>query len=209
LSHSPYRLSVEDLLQVLFEWDVILSTRVLLVACGGTALTLLELNASTRDVDFLIPREAEYVQLTNMLKELGYRQGTKGANSWLHPQKRYIFDLYLGSTIFQTDLLDPVDDPARHKVIRVMEHVDLAVLNSLDLIISKMFRGTNIGDDSLILIKRESIPLLELFGRYKETASFSVFEQQCRRNFGYLIDALEKTNHDVVKLKQEYAVWNP
>ena len=50
-----YRLTQKDLLQTLGAWNGFLNKKVHLIACGGTALTLLGVKESTKDVDLLIP----------------------------------------------------------------------------------------------------------------------------------------------------------
>jgi len=50
-----YRLSANDLLDTLDNWNSLMNFRVRLIACGGTALTLLKIKDSTRDVDFTVP----------------------------------------------------------------------------------------------------------------------------------------------------------
>ncbi|MEW6079742.1 MAG: hypothetical protein AB1724_18190 [Thermodesulfobacteriota bacterium] len=55
-----YRLNKQTLLSVLGQWNGFLKRKVHLIACGGTALTLLDIKASTKDVDFLVPNEKEH-----------------------------------------------------------------------------------------------------------------------------------------------------
>ena len=55
-----YRLNKKTLLEKLGEWNSFLRRKISLIACGGTALTLLDVKASTKDVDFIVPEEADY-----------------------------------------------------------------------------------------------------------------------------------------------------
>jgi peroxiredoxin family protein len=71
-----YKIDKKALLEILEQWNRFLKRRVHLIACGGTAMTLLGVKASTKDVDFMIPRLAEYNYLINMLKKLGYEMVT-------------------------------------------------------------------------------------------------------------------------------------
>jgi len=48
-----------DLLRTLSIWNKYLKRRVRMIACGGTALTLLNLKESTIDIDLLIPEPDE------------------------------------------------------------------------------------------------------------------------------------------------------
>jgi hypothetical protein len=56
-----YRLNKNDLLSTLELWDSLIAGRgkIHLIACGGTALTLLGFKESTKDVDFLVPNLGE------------------------------------------------------------------------------------------------------------------------------------------------------
>jgi hypothetical protein len=57
-----YRLDRDALLDVLGQWNTFLKRKVHLIACGGTALTLLGVKESTKDIDFmdLLRREDLY-----------------------------------------------------------------------------------------------------------------------------------------------------
>ena len=52
---KEYRLDKNELLDNLREWNRYLKRKVHLIACGGTAMTLLGIKASTKDVDFIVP----------------------------------------------------------------------------------------------------------------------------------------------------------
>jgi len=58
-----YRLNKKTLLDILRYWNSYLKRKVHLIACGGTALTLLGIKPSTKDVDFMVPIEREYKYL--------------------------------------------------------------------------------------------------------------------------------------------------
>ena len=74
---NTYRLDKKELIDNLREWNRYLKRKVHLIACGGTAMTLLGVKASTKDVDFMVPDIREYNYLTKQLPALGYKQ-TKG-----------------------------------------------------------------------------------------------------------------------------------
>jgi cephalosporin-C deacetylase-like acetyl esterase len=71
-----YRVDKERLLDIISAWDGFLKRRVHLVACGGTALTLLGIKASTKDIDLMVPELSEYEYLIGILKQLGYKSAT-------------------------------------------------------------------------------------------------------------------------------------
>ena len=205
---NEYRLTIDDLYLVLNEWDLLLKTRLLLVACGGTALTLQGFKESTKDVDFILPHPKQHQTLINTLESAGYRRAT--GSGWKHPEKPFIFDLYVGQRIFTTDLLDALHTSDRHRPVRVLKHLTVAVINSLDLIISKMFRGDQVDvDDSILLLKQQEIDLNALFSRYKETAAFSTFGEKCKKNFAYLIAEMDRHDFDTAKVKEEMQQWTP
>ena len=47
-----YRLDKRELLNILGQWNGFMRRRIHLIACGGTALTLMGIKPSTKDVDF-------------------------------------------------------------------------------------------------------------------------------------------------------------
>ncbi|MFX7106344.1 hypothetical protein ABTI05_19550, partial [Acinetobacter baumannii] len=76
---------------------------------------------STIDVDLLVPDPADYKLLVQTIKSIGYRQTT--GFGYKHRAAPWKFDLFSGQTIFQTELLDPVQDPNRHVVIQRFNNV--------------------------------------------------------------------------------------
>ena len=62
---SQYRLGSAELLDTLDNWESLMNFRVHLIACGGTALTLLNIKESTKDIDFIVPVTNEYDKLIN------------------------------------------------------------------------------------------------------------------------------------------------
>ena len=71
-----YRLDKNRLLDILREWNRFLKRKVHLIACGGTAMTLIGVKPSTKDIDFMVPVEREHDYLIKQLKALGYKQAT-------------------------------------------------------------------------------------------------------------------------------------
>ena len=55
-----YRIGIDALYERLEIWNGYLLRKVRLIACGGTALTLLGFKDSTKDVDLMVPDEREY-----------------------------------------------------------------------------------------------------------------------------------------------------
>ena len=100
---DEYRIDTENLLKTLSIWNSYLQKKVHLIACGGTALTLLAIKESTKDIDLIVPEESEYIYLVKILKELGYKQITQ--YGW-KKDDGFIFDLYPGNNIYTTGLLE-------------------------------------------------------------------------------------------------------
>jgi len=162
-----------------------------LIACGGTALTLLGYKASTKDVDFLVPNEKEYKRLVEFLRRAGYEQCT--GYGWKRPEETLIFDLYPGKMVYQTELLTSPLTPKGNRKIREWNKIYLGALNPVDLIISKMFRGDEVDiQDSSILFKNEKINLKKLEKRYRETAKYYFGEDKVLRNLEVLLARLKK-----------------
>ena len=206
--NQNYRLNKDNLLDALADWDRGLAISVLVVACGGTALTLQGYKESTKDVDFLVPFPAQFKLLLKFLENSGYKRVT--GYGYKHPEQPWIFDLFSGQTIFQTELLDPVHEPGNHKVVKIYDKLTLGCLNSEDLIISKMFRGTQVDvQDSVLLIKKENLDLESLAERYQETASYYYNSQDCKKNLKYLIDELREEGIDSGALKSMSDKWTP
>ena len=187
-----YRIDKNTLLNTLSIWNNHLHKKVHLIACGGTALTLLNIKESTKDVDFLIPKEEEYRYLIKILKDLGYNNKT-GAG-WA-TEKGFIFDLYPGKKIFMTELLESPLNKGNNEVFKELEYVYLGILNFYDLLISKLFRYTSVDrEDCLALYKakRKEIDIKNLEKRFFETSSYDISDEKNKSNFSYFMGVLRK-----------------
>lgn len=187
-----YRIDKERLLDIISAWDSFLKRKVHLIACGGTALTLLGIKASTKDIDLIVPQAAEYEYLIGILKQLGYKSATGWG--WTR-QDGFIFDLFRGKTIHTTELLESPLEKGNHILFKEFSNIYLAVLNYYDLIISKLFRATAIDiDDCLLLVrnKKKDIDFKLLAQRFKETASFDISEDKVNKNFVHFMKILKK-----------------
>ena len=195
--YSRWRLDKTDLLNTLSVWNRFLRKRVHLIACGGTALTLLDVKDSTKDVDFLVPDDAEYVYLIKKLSELGYKK-IRGSG-WAKGGEDYIFDLFVGKRIFDTELLESPLKEGNNILIKEFSRIYLGVLNCYDLLISKLFRGT--GQDmedclSLVRAKGRSIDMSFLRDRFMETADYYIPEERVKRDFEYFLKLTRKSLRD-------------
>lgn len=192
-----HRLNKKVLLEVLSQWNSFLKRKVHLIACGGTALTLQGIKPSTKDVDLIVPVEAEYKYLINILKDLGYQQTT--GSGWRKKEDVYIFDLFAGKRIHTTELLDSPLDSDKHKLIKEFSQLYLGVLNDYDLITSKLFRGATVDfEDCLMLVKahKEEIDIKYLEKHYEKMAGYDVGEERILKHFESFMQLLEKEGMD-------------
>jgi len=187
-----YRIDKDSLLRTLSLWDSYMKRKVHLIACGGTALTLMNLKESTKDIDLIIPEEGEYRYLVKILKDLGYKNIT--GTGWVK-DKSFMFDLYVGKTIFTTELLESPLEEGNHVLFKEFSFIYLGILNYYDLIISKIFRFTSTDlDDCLALYKakHKEINMEKLKERYFETSLYDISDKKNKQNFKYFLNILMK-----------------
>ncbi len=180
-----YRLDKESLLEHLSQWNTFLKRKVRLIACGGTAMTLLGVKASTRDVDLMVPVIKEYEYLLRTLQALGYK--SKSGWGWGRDDEPYVFDLFRGKSIHTTELLEDPLKEGNHVPIKKWTRIELGVLNDYDLIVSKLFRGTQVDfDDCLALAAAHQggVDLKKLKEHFFELLNFhTVGEERVRGNW--------------------------
>lgn len=166
-------------------------TKIHLIACGGTALTLLGYKESTKDVDFIVPVEKEYDTLIRFLKDAGYKQ--ESGSGWIDPGQKVIYDLFKGKRVFTTELLgSPLEKNGNVRILE-LKKIYLGVLNSIDWIITKMFRGSSVDrEDCITLAKHETVNLKELEWRFKETAKFDVSEERVLKNLELILNDIKE-----------------
>jgi hypothetical protein len=160
-----------------------------LIACGGTALTLLDLKESTKDIDLVVPVVTEYEKLIKFLSTIGYSE--KGGG-WAHPDDPlFLYQFWCGKRVFTTELLDSPLDAGKHIVIKEWPHIYLGALNLIDLIITKMFRGTGLDvDDCITVFETRQVNAEELFERYSEAARYDLNPDKMMQNFVSFVDEL-------------------
>lgn len=187
-----YRLTKKDLLETIRVWNNFLNKKVHLIACGGTALTLLDIKSSTKDVDLIVPEESEHDYLVGVLKNLGY----KSATGWgWQKEDGFIFELFRGNKVHTTNLLENPLIKGNHIVIKEFSHIYLGTLNYYDIIITKLFRGTSVDIDdckSLVREKRKDLNLDLLKDRFLETASYDVSGEKVKENLTYFMKILKQ-----------------
>lgn len=188
-----YRLNKQKLLDVLALWNRFLKRKVHLIACGGTAMTLLDVKPSTKDVDFMVPNTAEYNYLIKALKSLDYEPVT--AYGWLRKGDIFRFDLFHGKRIHTTELLTSPLEPRNHRLLMEYSRLYIGILNEYDLIASKLMRGTRVDfDDCLMLMKarRGNIDIERLVSHYRELVSYDIAEARIGVHIDHFIEILRE-----------------
>lgn len=196
MNTNTYRINREKLLDSLRIWDSFLGRKVHLIACGGTALTLLGIKDSTKDIDFVVPNEDEYDYLVKRLQEMGYKY-VKG--SGLSAGDEFVFDIFRGKKVHTNELLESPLENGNNTKLEELEQIYLGVLNHYDLIISKLFRGNAIDfEDCLMLIrsKKEEVDIERLKARFKETASYDISEEKVNKNLDKFLEAIKHERDD-------------
>jgi len=187
-----YRIDKQGLLDSISAWDSFLKRKVHLIACGGTAMTLLGVKASTKDIDLLVPNEDEHQYLLDTLQQLGYIS----VSGWGWARGGgFTFDLFRGDLVHTTKLLESPLKKGNNSLIKEFSHIYLGVLNYYDIIISKLSRGDTIdNEDCLALLenKRNDIDLKKLEKRFKETASYDVSEEKIIKNWENFLRLVQK-----------------
>ncbi len=147
---------------------------------------------STKDVDFLVPDNDEYKALLITIQKLNYRQVT--GHGWAK-DAGFIFDLFRGKVVFQTELLDSPLEEGFHIPIKAFKKLSVSALNDFDLVISKMFRGTDVDVEDCVRLMRgrgKKFDLEKLKDRYKETAQYDLTPEKTMKNLDYLLDAMKE-----------------
>lgn len=108
-----------ELIKWLKSIDGKLHRKITLIAVGGTAMTLLGLKSSTRDIDFCIKSE-EKKDFEKVL------------------DKKFKVDIFTDGYIFSEQL--PADYSGKSKEIMRMKRITLKALNPVDIIITKAAR---------------------------------------------------------------------
>jgi len=182
MAHNDQEINAEALFELLTSLSKYVERDLKMYALGGTALTILSIKNSTRDVDINIESKREYDYVRRLFTDLGFEN--RGLR-WL-TQEGLAFDLFWGSNIMGTNLLP--DCIGRAKLIRSFGNIILYTLPLEDIIISKLARGDiRDFDDIKAIFEREKIDLKGLAQRYKQTMESSIVSDS-RQKFLDLIE---------------------
>jgi len=188
-----YRLNKRTLLDILGQWNGFFKRKIHLIACGGTALTLLDIKPSTKDADFMVPVESEYKYLIKILKDLGYQQTT--GSGWQKKEDIYIFDLFPGKRIHTTELLESPLEEGKHLLLKEFSHLYIGILNDYDLIASKLFRGSDVDfEDCLMLVKarKDKINIKRIEQHFKELSMYDISENRIAVHLEHFLNLLRE-----------------
>jgi hypothetical protein len=118
------RVSKDALLKVLEAFDELAPRAMVLVAVGGTAMTLLGLKASTKDIDFNIPSHEDYAEFTRLYNRI--KPGVT-IDRW---ERNMVF-----SEVLPDDYIKRAShyDSGFHKLV-------IKVLDPIDIVCSKISR---------------------------------------------------------------------
>lgn len=154
-----------ELFELLESLSKYIEEKIKMSALGGTALTILKLKPSTRDIDINIHSDQEYRYICKIFEQIGFKKS--GTIRWL-TQEGLAFDLFSGSNFLGTQLLPDYLEKA--KFIQSFGKIELYTLSLEDIIISKLARGDERDFiDIKKILKTQAINLNYLVDRYKRT----------------------------------------
>lgn len=188
-----YRLDKDRLLDILVQWNHFLKRKVHLIACGGTAMTLLGVKPSTKDVDFMVPKLKDHDYLVKQLKALGYKQTT--ASGWVRNGEDFQFDIFRGNRIHTTELLESPLEEGRHIFLKEYSNLYIGILNDYDLISSKLMRSTNVDfEDCMSLVEAHcnDIHIENLVRHFKEMVQYDVAQDRLMPNIDHFLELLKE-----------------
>jgi hypothetical protein len=190
---SKYRITGEKLIETIDNWEHLIDFKVNLIGCGGTALTLLEIKDSTKDIDLIVPVPREYQRLMKFLGSLGYEEKGSGL---AHPDDPYfLYQFWVGNRVFTTELLNSPLETGRNILIKKWRHIYLGALNFQDIIITKMFRGTQVDiDDCVAVFASSEIDPEALLERYIEASKYDLNPEKMVKNFIVFTETLLEKN---------------
>ncbi|MGC8571821.1 MAG: DUF6036 family nucleotidyltransferase [Candidatus Micrarchaeia archaeon] len=141
------------LLSVLDAFDRQLLHKILLIAVGGTAMTLLGIKASTKDIDFNIPNKTDYNEFHKLYKKI-----SPGVE----------IDYYPSNMIFSEALPEDYINKALDFKSN-FSNIKIKILNPIDIVCSKISRSSESDiEDIEICIKTYNIKKKDIIERAKQ-----------------------------------------
>ena len=155
-----------ELVKWLRSIDKKLHSKITLIAVGGTAMTLLGLKSSTRDIDFCIKSDEK----KDFEKAL---------------DKKFKIDIFSDGYIFSEQL--PADYVEKSKEIAKMKNITLKALNPVDIIITKAARFIARDEEDIEALSKY-VDKDELIKRFNEVLkSYSGKEEDYKYHFNIIL----------------------
>ena len=139
-----------------------------LIAVGGTALTLKDIKASTKDVDFML----EGIVLEKL----------KAYIRKIYEKKKCKIDVWLSPNIFSTTL---VSDYAASPYGKTYRNFDVSILNFVDNAVAKLARFNEADREDIDSIIKAGASVTAIGRRFQETDKHGSFgnKQEALGNF--------------------------
>ncbi len=163
-------ISRQQLMDLLEKINEFLDMRIDVFAVGGTALTLLGLKDSTRDIDLNIDSNDGRKKIEELFNAMNFKK-TSGIG-W-ETDVGFRIDLFSNGYIFCTQL--PGDYAKLSKEIRNLGRLRLFAISPCDIIITKLGRGDGRDfDDIETIFRKEKIDVKKLADRFIKTMGNSM-----------------------------------
>jgi hypothetical protein len=171
------KVSKSGLLSVLSSFDKRLNRKILLIAVGGTAMTLLGIKASTKDIDFNIPNKEDYNDFHALYKKI-----SPGVQ----------IDYYGSNMVFSEALPKDYVKKARGYESG-FTNITIKILHPVDIVCSKISRGSDVDmEDIKECIRAYRLKKSDIGNRakgYSNAGSDALF----RKNLRFIIENLFRT----------------
>lgn len=156
----------DDLVKWLSKMDKKVGRKIIVVAIGGTAMTLLGLKPSTMDIDFCV----------DMKDKKDFEKALDNS---------FKVDIFVDGFIFSEQLPDDYID--KSKEIIKMKNITLKALNPVDIIITKTAR-LNARDEEDISVLSKYVDKEELVNRFDDVVkTFAGKEKDFRYHFDIIL----------------------
>lgn len=162
----------QALLDYLKRIDSVLPEKIMLIAIGGTAMTLMDLKPTTRDIDFCLDAR-DYELFKKAISKV---------------RGKFTIHLFSNGYIFSQQL--PEDYIEKSVNFRKYEKIDLRILHPLDIIITKISR-LNARDEADIdtLMKTKNINKEALINRFNQVIkTHAGVEEHYKYQFNLIIN---------------------
>ena len=177
------------LMSTLEEWNIAAAKNKLslrLIAVGGTALTLLNLKASTKDIDFAVPG-GDFTALSTLLKKVGAKAA--GGISFRTKDGARL-DIFGGGQIFTTTL--PEDFLEQSTPIKYFGSIKLYALSIYDIIITKLARSSASDEEDIKAVFTSAEVDIDRLKRRHEKVQKLNYDRNLKYHFERLLNILLK-----------------